>query len=221
MTVTDHSENQPIETTRILSGRDGPEISVVLNTEHALQLYREGRLLHSFVCSPSALAELCAGWLLTQGYRAEALEISADGCTAAVSGLTSVQKAAAPQNEAATPEEMLRLFREASDGYSRSHGVHECVLKGAGWHILATDIGRHNAIDKAIGAALLAGYDLQCATVFTSGRIGTQTVEKAVRCGIGCLMSKAVATEQAICLAEEAGLKLLFSVKEEGYITLG
>lgn len=220
MTVNDHFENQPIEATRTLSGRNGQNISVVLNTEHTLQLYGEGRLLHTFVCSPSALAELCAGWLLTQGCSAEALDISADGCTAVAKGLTSSPKAATLRRETATTGEMLRLFREASDGHSRSHGVHECVLKGIGWHILAVDIGRHNAIDKAIGAAALAGYDPQGATIFTSGRISLQTVEKAVRCGIGCLMSKAVASEQAISLAEEAGLRLLFSVKGEDYITL-
>ena len=57
----------------------------------------------------------------------------------------------------------------------------ECVLKGNGWHILRTDIGRHNAIDKAVGAAVLAGYDLRGASLFSSGRINVQTVQKAAR----------------------------------------
>ena len=87
------------------------------------------------------------------------------------------------------------------------------MLKGADWHVIRTDIGRHNAIDKAIGAALLAGYDLTGATLFSSGRINVQTVKKAARCGIGCVMSKAVITREALQLAEELGLKVLFSVK--------
>ena len=220
MTVTDHFENQPIETEQILSDSDGQAVSVVLNTEHTLQLYLEDSLLHTFVCSGSALAELCTGWLLTQGYRAETLEISADGRTAVARDMSSQPQTAAVRRAPATTEEMLRLFWEASDQYRRSHGVHACVLKGTGWHILATDIGRHNAMDKAIGAAVLAGYDLQGTTVFTSGRINEQTVQEAVRCGIGCVMSKAVATQQALALAGKAGLALLFSVREDGYITL-
>lgn len=114
---------------------------------------------------------------------------------------------------------MLNLFNEASDKYSRSHGIHECVIKGDGWHILRTDIGRHNAIDKAVGAAILAGYDLRGAVMFTSGRINVQTVKKAMRCEIGCLMSKAVITRDALMLAEELGLNVLFSVKDSGYMT--
>lgn len=226
MKVIDRFESRPDESALVLSGiSDGASrpTPVVLNEEHALDLYCGSTLLHSFVCSPSALGELCAGWLVSEGYCADSVEVSCDGRTATASGTpafpTEPEKLCARQEATASTGEMLKLFHEASDKYSRSHGIHECVIKGDGWHILRTDIGRHNAIDKAVGAAILAGYDLRGAVMFTSGRINVQTVKKAVRCKIGCLMSKAVITRDALMLAEELGLNVLFSVKDSGYMT--
>ncbi|MBO5340825.1 MAG: formate dehydrogenase accessory sulfurtransferase FdhD [Oscillospiraceae bacterium] len=226
MQLTDLFENRPDETELVLSavsyGASRPT-PVVLNEEHTLNLYCGDALLHSFVCSPCALGELCAGWLLTEGYAADSVEVSRDGHTAAVKGACAFpaepEKLRLPCRTSASTEEMLELFNEASDKYSRSHGIHECVIKGDGWHILRTDIGRHNAIDKAVGAAVLAGYDLRGAVMFSSGRINVQTVKKAARCKISCLMSKAVITRDALMLAEELGLKVFFSVKESGYVT--
>lgn len=227
MKVTDLFENRPDETTLTLfgvSGRARHPICVVLNEEHTLKLYRENTLLHTFVCSPSNLSELCVGWLLTEGYAADYVEVSQDGYAAAIYGApdvpTQAEKLYQPYGISASTGEMLELFQAASDKYARSHGIHECVIKGDGWHILRTDIGRHNAIDKAVGAAVLAGYDLSGAVMFSSGRINVQTVKKAARCKIGCLMSKAVVTHDALILARELGLKVLFSVKENGYISV-
>lgn len=227
MNVTDLFENHPDETELTLFGVSGGTRQgkcVVLNKEHALTLYRENTPLHTFVCSPSNLGELCVGWLLTEGYAADTVEISQDGSAAAINGASHTSTPAEiryqPYDTSASTGEMLALFEAASDKYARSHGIHECVIKGDGWHILRTDIGRHNAIDKAVGAAVLAGYDLSCAVMFSSGRINVQTVKKAARCNIGCLMSKAVITHDALMLARELGLKVLFSVKENSYISV-
>ena len=215
MKVTDLFENRPDEAVFALTGGEA-----VLNCEHTLALYAGDRLLHSFACSPSRLGELCAGWLFSQGYSADAVEISNDGLTATAALVSPIpaepERLALSRTVSATTGEMLALFREASGKYARSHGIHECVIKGDGWNILRTDIGRHNAMDKAIGAAALAGYDLEGAVMFSSGRINVQTVKKALRCKIGCLMSKAVITKEALELARETGLKVLFSVRETG-----
>ena len=226
MHVTDYFENRPDETEIVLSGVSGgisQPVPVVLNEEHTLKLYRGDTLLHCFVCSPCELGELCAGWLLTEGYPGGSVEVSSDGHTAVVQGIPTSPAApeaiCLPCKISASTGEMLALFNEASDKYARSHGIHECVIKGKDFQILRIDIGRHNAIDKAVGAAVLAGHTLNGAVMFTSGRINVQTVKKAVRCKIGCLMSKAVITHDALLLAEELGLKVLFSVKEDSYIT--
>lgn len=226
MNVTDLFQNSPDERQQVLSelaNGASRSVPVILNREHELKLYCGATLLHTFVCTPSSLGELCVGWLMTEGYSAHSVEVAPDGCTAAVHGSsgqpTEVKKLCLPRIPNATTDEMLTLFRRASDKYDRSHGVHECVIKGDGWHILRTDIGRHNAMDKAVGAAILSGYDLTGATLFSSGRINVQAVKKAVRCGIGCLMSKAVITHDALALAHELGLTVFFSVNESRCIT--
>lgn len=226
MKVTNLFENRPDEMTATLcavkAGQSQP-VSIVLNEEHSLSLFMENKLLHRFTCSPAQLGELCAGWLFTQGYQIDALEISQDGATATARGAQKakpVQPAVKTANPPATAEEMLSLFTQASDKYNRTHGVHTCILKADSRQVIRTDIGRHNAIDKAVGAALLEGSDLTGAVMFTSGRINVQTVEKAARCGVSCLMSKAVVTAQALTLAKELGLRLFFCVKDSGYITV-
>ncbi|MBO5317878.1 MAG: formate dehydrogenase accessory sulfurtransferase FdhD [Oscillospiraceae bacterium] len=225
MKVTDLFENRPDEKELVLTSTSAGvscPVNVVLNEEHWLDLYCGDTLAHSFVCSPCALGELCVGWLFTEGYPADSVEVSRDGHTATVQGASlfpgEPEKLCPEPKVSASTQEMLQLFHKASDKYSRSHGIHECVIKGDGWHVLRTDIGRHNAIDKAVGAAILAGHDLEGAVMFSSGRINVQTVKKAARCKIGCLMSKAVITGDALILAQELGLKVLFSVKESGYI---
>lgn len=214
--------DEELLTVYAVSGEASAQHTAVLNREHTLSLYQEGTLLHRFICSPSCLGELCAGWLLTEGYGEQAVEISRDGHTATVQGCCAAAfvPKKLPQAKHASPEQMLALFQAASEKYDRSHGIHECIIKADGWTVMQTDIGRHNAIDKAVGAAVLAGYALQGATVFTSGRINVQTVQKAARCGISCLMSKAVITAEALRLARELGMQVLFSVKESSYQTI-
>ena len=225
MDVTNHFKGKPAETQVQVEYVSAGEISPSLaafNSEHCLELYAEGRLLHRFLCSPADLGELCTGWLHSEGYGGAALEISADGRKATIVGAAElpVPPESLPAGRAAASvKEMLVLFTAASEGYARTHGIHACVIQGEGWSICRTDIGRHNAIDKAIGGALLAGYDLRGATLFTSGRINTQTVEKVARCSLGCLMSKATITEEALARSQTLNLPTYFSVKESGYFT--
>lgn len=223
MTVTDLFQNSPDEITLTLPGASG-EKSLVLNREHSLTLYRETDVLHRFACSPADLGALCAGWLYTEGYEATAVEISADGLAASVqlrSAAPGKPERLCPSGDiCATPEQMLALFQAFADKHSRSHGIHECVIKGTGWQTVGTDIGRHNAIDKAVGAVILAGHTPNGAVMFSSGRINLQTVQKAARCKLGCLMSKATITHDALLLARELGLNVLFSVSENGYFSI-
>jgi len=72
------------------------------------------------------------------------------------------------------------------------------------------DVGRHNAVDKVIGAALfddaipLGGWSL-----VVSGRIGYEIVQKAICAGISALVGVSAPTSLAIELAEEFNLTLV------------
>ena len=77
------------------------------------------------------------------------------------------------------------------------------------------DIGRHNALDKAIGYALLHGIDLTRCIVYSSGRIPTDMAEKAIRAGISILSSKASPTQEAVELAGRYHLTLVCNARRD------
>lgn len=80
------------------------------------------------------------------------------------------------------------------------------------------DIGRHNALDKAIGYGSRNGLDLKNAVLFTSGRIPTDMVMKTVRAGIPVLAGRSVPTKEAVELARRYRLILIGKIKERGMV---
>ncbi|MDO4492172.1 MAG: formate dehydrogenase accessory sulfurtransferase FdhD [Lachnospiraceae bacterium] len=108
--------------------------------------------------------------------------------------------------------------RFASDTplHAETRATHSCFLSRNG-QVLFTceDIGRHNALDKAIGYALRHDIPLGECILYSSGRIPTDMAMKAIRAGIPVLASKAAPTLQAISLAEEYGLTLICCARRD------
>lgn len=99
--------------------------------------------------------------------------------------------------------------------YRATHAVHSCLLLRAGRILYrCEDLGRHNALDKAVGCALTEGVPLAECVLFTSGRVPVDMVRKAIRAGVPALVSKSMPTVQSLELAEEYGLKLLIRQKK-------
>ena len=71
------------------------------------------------------------------------------------------------------------------------------------------DIGRHNALDKVIGARVLAGLSPAVPVMLVSGRIGFELVQKAAVAGVGALVAIGAPSSLAVRLAEESGLGLV------------
>lgn len=120
------------------------------------------------------------------------------------------------------PWDLEWVFRVARE-FARDKTAH-AVTKGAHSAYLALpeetlcmreDIGRHNAFDKAIGWALLEGVDLRQCLLFTSGRVPTDMVTKAVRARIPLLVSKTVATDKTVELARKFNLTLICTATPE------
>ncbi len=94
--------------------------------------------------------------------------------------------------------------------YRAAGGIHCAGLFDAGGAALAIseDVGRHNAADKAIGTALLAGR-LPGAILAATGRASSDIVAKAARAGVAIVASFSSSTSLGVELAEAAGVTLV------------
>ena len=113
--------------------------------------------------------------------------------------------------------DLARAFREGARLYQLTHGIHSCFLMHEGKILFCCeDIGRHNALDKAIGRALIKGIDLAQCVLFSSGRIPDDMIEKAIRARVPVLASNAVPTDRAVELANEYHVTLICTAREKG-----
>ncbi|MGA2649092.1 MAG: formate dehydrogenase accessory sulfurtransferase FdhD [Terracidiphilus sp.] len=113
------------------------------------------------------------------------------------------------------PEMLCRLpqaLRSEQEVFSRTGGLHAAALfDGEGQLVaLREDIGRHNAVDKIAGWAVLERkLPLSQHVMLVSGRGGFEIVQKALAAGIPVLASVSAPSSLAVKLARELGLTLV------------
>ncbi len=101
----------------------------------------------------------------------------------------------------------LDALRTHQPLHDATRAVHAAGLWGAGHILLAReDVGRHNALDKLIGAAARAG--IMPETVAITSRLSVEIVQKTVMAGARILLSVSAPTAHAVRLAETANLTL-------------
>lgn len=105
---------------------------------------------------------------------------------------------------------LANAFSDDSFIHKATKGAHCCYLMHKGEIVYAVeDIGRHNALDKAIGYIALQNFDPLDCMVFTTGRVPTDMVGKVAAAGIPTLISKAVPTDKALEMAEYFNMNLI------------
>ena len=124
-------------------------------------------------------------------------------------GITKVSPTTHDNQELA---HMASLLEGRQRIFEKTGGLHAALLvnpKGEPiW--VREDVGRHNAVDKVIGTALMDGsIPLHDWTLVVSGRIGYELVQKSICAGISAIVGVSAPTSLAIDLASEFGLTLL------------
>ncbi len=211
--------------------REGSEtpISRRLAREHRLDLWVDGELFARITCTPSLLRQLALGRLCTAGLirgpeDVLSLRFSEGGDRAEVRLRPGAagRKASVPEDRSGWRSgDILRLaahVRENMPLHGETLGTHGAALLRRGEVLCCCeDIGRHNALDKAVGTALERGIPPEECVLYTTGRVAAEIAEKTIAAGIAVLVSRALPTAEAVDLAKARGLTLIGRAWAEQY----
>src|SRR4051812_233710 len=126
----------------------------------------------------------------------------------------------APPIERAVVLAAPQRARAAQAAFERTGGLHATALFDADGELLVLreDVGRHNAMDKAIGERLLAGaFPLPGAFACLSGRASFELVQKASLAGLAGIVAVGAPSTLAVELARERNMLLCGFVRDSGF----
>jgi len=127
---------------------------------------------------------------------------------------------AGPLVDAAVVAGLPDQMRAGQALFEQTGGLHAAGLFDASGTLLAVreDVGRHNALDKLIGAAALGGdLPLHGRILAVSGRVSFEIVQKAAVAGIAVVAAVSAPTDLAVSAAERLGMTLVGFVRGGGF----
>ncbi|MFN7101120.1 MAG: formate dehydrogenase accessory sulfurtransferase FdhD [Pseudorhizobium sp.] len=135
-------------------------------------------------------------------------------------GIESIDQAIRPVPQltsatlALTAEEIAAAIAALNDGqplHRETHAVHGAAffVPGRGLVAVREDVGRHNALDKLIGAVMTQGVSGATGAVVVTSRVSVEMVQKAAILGAPILIAISAPTALAIRTAEDAGMTLV------------
>jgi FdhD protein len=112
---------------------------------------------------------------------------------------------------------LMGRLQEAQTIFRDTGGTHAVALASPDGKVFihAEDVGRHNAMDKVIGRAVLTRQDLTHLVALLSGRISFEMVLKTARAGIPILAAVSAPTSMALELAQELNLTTVGFVRDQ------
>lgn len=125
------------------------------------------------------------------------------------------------QNLTLTPQQIFPLMQRLFEGatmYQASRGIHAAALSdGEQLLLLAEDVGRHNALDKILGEALMKGMRTEGRLLLTTGRISSEMLRKAAFMRAPVAISRTSPTTLSIEAAKRLGITVLGYVRRNSF----
>ena len=143
-------------------------------------------------------------------------------CSADVLDLSPLQTSAPHSAQWSVRRDVLsalpELMRAQQRGFDRTGGMHAAALASSAGELLMVreDVGRHNAVDKVVGRALLDGrLPAVDHLLVVSSRVSFEIVQKAVAAGVAGIVAVSAPSSLAVDLARTYGLLLAGLVRGE------
>ena len=109
---------------------------------------------------------------------------------------------------------LMKEFQRSSPGFKQTGGIHSAALADReGILAVKEDIGRHNAVDKIMGWALMDNIDLKDKIILSSGRVSSEVLLKVQKTPISIIVSQSAPTDQAVKHAKDSSITLVGFVR--------
>lgn len=114
----------------------------------------------------------------------------------------------------------LKLLTAAQEAYKVAGGIHAAGVFSASGEavVVCEDIGRHNAVDKALGACVLRGIPLDDKFLLGTGRASYEFVTKSARLGVSLVASLSSPTSLSVQLADILNQTLVGYVRPHRFV---
>jgi FdhD protein len=196
-------------------------------TEFGLSISVNGKHLATAMITPTMERDFVIGYLFGRGIIEGIADIKSLTIKGDTAELTLVGKGGRVGSSSKIDSD-FRVNREdifkgvdailKSKIYAETGAIHSAGLfkRGAEAVCLAEDIGRHNALDKVIGYALIHKVDLSRSFATSTGRLASDMVAKIGRANIPIVATKTAVTRSGVEIGQRCGLTVIGFVRDAG-----
>ena len=223
--MSDLEDRQLEEVDLVLVNDEFEEESEHIIRETALKITVNGKPFATAMILAGMEAEYAIGFLYSSGYiskMADVLQINVDGDTVDIKlagEITATERGPVVSDLVIDHEDIVTSVRAVSTSqlFQKTHATHAAGLFQGGKPAAAIgeDIERHQALEKVIGAGLLAGTDFSRTTAVSTGRQPTGMIKRCRNAGIPIIATNGVPTTKSVALAEESGIAIIGMTGEE------
>jgi FdhD protein len=235
-TVTRHTDSlageEPLQIRAAGPGQDPVDIAVSMRTPGGEDVLAAGFLVTEGLCDPADIDRFEIGDPTTDARPDDSITVhlrrpfdpelvrrrsTVATASCGICGTASIDDVArrcaplpdGPRVEPAVLTDLTTTLRAAQETFESTGGLHASGLFDPGGRLLRAreDVGRHNALDKLVGAAALAGaLPLHESLLLVSGRVSFELVQKAAMAGIPVLAAVGAPTDLAVDTAARLGI---------------